>query len=85
MEGKLLLLLCCVMEENSYIPIEKLVVCAERLQLFKNIKDVAETREKVHFLVHQLIDASLLEAGDAEEAIRVTNYVCYACLPNQTS
>ncbi|XP_028112462.1 disease resistance protein At4g27190-like isoform X1 [Camellia sinensis] len=68
-EAKSLFLLCCLFEENYYIPIEDLVRYGMGLRLFEGINELGEARDRVFVLVDQLKSCNLLLESDIDNFI----------------
>jgi hypothetical protein len=74
-EAKSFFLLCCLFPEDFDIPIEYLVRCGMRLELFEDINAVEEARNRVRALVHKLKRCSLLLDRNEEHAYQGCNAV----------
>ncbi|XP_027155309.1 disease resistance protein At4g27190-like, partial [Coffea eugenioides] len=80
-EAKHLLLLCSLFPEDSSIPIECLVRNVKGLQLFQDIENLRDARDKVDLLVDELKNTYLL-LNDAEEedSVKLHDVVRDVCL-----
>ncbi|XP_027175361.1 disease resistance protein RPS2-like [Coffea eugenioides] len=80
-ETKSLLLLCCLFPEDYSIPIECLVRYGKGLELFQDIENLRNVRDKVDLLVDELKSSCLLlNDGEKEDFVKLHDVVRDACL-----